>query len=503
MDDTSIRTAVTSWLENAAAAEANYGHISTWDTGGVTDMSYLFNGRPDYEQYKAGAQYFNENISAWQTSGVTNMRSMFTYAYAFDQPIGGWNVGLVTSMRDMFHMAIVFNQPLNGWDVANVKDMWYMFGFARVFNQPLGDWNVGSVTLIRDMFNGAWAFNQALDSWDLSAVWHMGWMFWEAYSFDQVLGWCVDNGVYMDSAFGSTACESTACGVVQGGCTQAPTTNYWGTGNGWCSSDLDELIGSTSDASACWTMCENTYGSDLMAIDWTPDGECYCQDDCQCTLAGSCMSAKVCIGQTRRRIAARTTTTLRRSTALARMRKSTRFVLMTVGSAAPMWPKRARGLGRTVARGTTRIGETVSPIIYMVTGVTKIFYKCIPTALGTTQLESLNRSCAVPASAVGARLRRRRPRAPSAATARARRQFTTSAPRRSSSLRSDSNSRIMIAQSFTPPKKGPSESPRRCSKSSSRPGPSSRSLKFHPQKKKAVHRAPIRDRSSSIPNCPY
>ena len=27
-------------------------------------------------------------------------------------------------------------------------------------------------------------------------------------------------------------------------------TNDWGTGNGWCSSDLDELVGSTSDASA-------------------------------------------------------------------------------------------------------------------------------------------------------------------------------------------------------------------------------------------------------------
>ena len=56
----------------------------------------------------------------------------------------------------------------------------------------------------------------------------------------------------------------------------------WGTGNGWCSSDLDDHVGDTSTASACWTMCENTYGSDLVAIDWTPDGECYCQDDCQC-----------------------------------------------------------------------------------------------------------------------------------------------------------------------------------------------------------------------------
>ena len=46
-------------------------------------------------------------------------------------------------------------------------------------------------------------------------------------------------------------------------------------------SDLDKMIGSTSDAGACWTMCENTY-ADLVAIDWTPDGECWCQDDCQC-----------------------------------------------------------------------------------------------------------------------------------------------------------------------------------------------------------------------------
>ena len=58
--------------------------------------------------------------------------------------------------------------------------------------------------------------------------------------------------------------------------------NYWAVGSGWCSSDLDEYVGDTSDASACWTTCEARYGSDLVAIDWTPDGECYCQDDCQC-----------------------------------------------------------------------------------------------------------------------------------------------------------------------------------------------------------------------------
>ena len=42
MDDSSIRTAVAAWLSNPAAAEMTYGHISTWETGGVTDMQRLF-----------------------------------------------------------------------------------------------------------------------------------------------------------------------------------------------------------------------------------------------------------------------------------------------------------------------------------------------------------------------------------------------------------------------------------------------------------------------------
>ena len=43
-DDGTIRTAVYAWLANRATAEATYGHISRWETGGVTDMSYLFCG---------------------------------------------------------------------------------------------------------------------------------------------------------------------------------------------------------------------------------------------------------------------------------------------------------------------------------------------------------------------------------------------------------------------------------------------------------------------------
>ena len=42
MTDSNIATAVAAWLSDATAAEATYGHISTWATGGVTDMSELF-----------------------------------------------------------------------------------------------------------------------------------------------------------------------------------------------------------------------------------------------------------------------------------------------------------------------------------------------------------------------------------------------------------------------------------------------------------------------------
>ena len=42
MDDDSIRTAVAAWFADQSAAEATYGHISTWETSGVTDMSQLF-----------------------------------------------------------------------------------------------------------------------------------------------------------------------------------------------------------------------------------------------------------------------------------------------------------------------------------------------------------------------------------------------------------------------------------------------------------------------------
>ena len=54
-DDSTIRTAVALWFSDRAAAEATYGHISTWETSGVTDMSYLFCVRQDYMEGESWA----------------------------------------------------------------------------------------------------------------------------------------------------------------------------------------------------------------------------------------------------------------------------------------------------------------------------------------------------------------------------------------------------------------------------------------------------------------
>jgi surface protein len=174
MDDSTIRTAVSAWVSDSAAAEAAYGHISTWDTSGVTDLSYLFCDNWNCGYSNVGASSFNEDISAWDTSGVTTMYKMFYHASAFDQDIGDWDTSGVTTMEWMFYGASAFNQDIGGWAVHSVTSMKDMFYYAARFNQDLG--------------------------------------------------WCVDDDVDLDYAFDGTPCKSTSCGVHQlSFCTAAPT----------------------------------------------------------------------------------------------------------------------------------------------------------------------------------------------------------------------------------------------------------------------------------------
>ena len=147
-----LRDAVKNWIVENDDSIKNYGHISTWDTSLITNMSGLFHfddsDIPYYEQYDE--KYFSLN--------------------SFNDDISNWDVSNVTSMSNMFSNCTDFNQPLNKWDVSKVENMSYMFSKCVDFNQPLDNWDISSVLDMTRMFYKAYQFNQNISMWDLTKV---------------------------------------------------------------------------------------------------------------------------------------------------------------------------------------------------------------------------------------------------------------------------------------------------------------------------------------------
>ena len=76
LTNVTIREAVNLWFDNQEQCIQTFGHISTWNTEQVTDMSKLFENRTT----------FNEVIN-FDTQNVTDMSHMFYCAYKFNQPL--------------------------------------------------------------------------------------------------------------------------------------------------------------------------------------------------------------------------------------------------------------------------------------------------------------------------------------------------------------------------------------------------------------------------------
>ncbi|KAH8093614.1 hypothetical protein JL720_4760 [Aureococcus anophagefferens] len=188
-----LKIAVNGWIDDAWSAEAKHGHISSWDTSSVTDMSSLFSV---YDG--CNCIDFNQDIGGWDTASVTDMSDMFYgfYGfYAFNQDIGAWDTSSVSDMSSMFEEAYRFDQDIGGWDTSKVTHMGRMFEEAYHFDQDIGAWDTASVTDMRSMFDQASAFNQDIGAWDTSSVTIMSWMFYEAAAFDQNISACDTSSV--------------------------------------------------------------------------------------------------------------------------------------------------------------------------------------------------------------------------------------------------------------------------------------------------------------------
>ncbi|MGY8868131.1 MAG: BspA family leucine-rich repeat surface protein, partial [Methylophagaceae bacterium] len=181
-----LQTAVNGWIDGTITADSpvpsgqgsgTYGAMNTWDVSLITDMSWLFDRK----------QNFNEDISNWDTSSVTNMYAMFYEASSFNQPLNAWVTSSVTHMGEMFYQASSFNQPLNAWVTSSVTNMVAMFERASAFNQPLNTWNTSSVSNMGAMFLFASDFNQDISAWDVSNVTDMRYLFENAVLFNKNL----------------------------------------------------------------------------------------------------------------------------------------------------------------------------------------------------------------------------------------------------------------------------------------------------------------------------
>ena len=206
---------------NGLCTSSRYGPMPGWDVSNVTNMTFAFLNRTDFngdiggwdvsnvtsmQGVFSGASTFNQPLSDWDTSNVIYMYEMFKEAPSFNQDISNWNTSNVTSMTGMFRGSIYdsssFNQPIGDWDVSSVIQMGNMFYYARAFNQDISGWDTSSVINMNGMFYYAQAFNQDISGWDVSNVTNMQEMFYATSTFNQdISGWDVSNVTNMREMF--------------------------------------------------------------------------------------------------------------------------------------------------------------------------------------------------------------------------------------------------------------------------------------------------------------
>jgi len=188
-----------------------------------------------------GCGAFNHSLEYWNTGSVTDMSYMFQHAHKFNASIAGWDVSKVKNFERMFFANPgIFNGNLSTWNTGAVTSMNSMFGCdglqtRTAFNNPsIANWNTSNVRNMRMMFGGykhgncAWAstaFNQEL-IWDISSVTDMSYMFFCATNFRDlgIRKWIVRSDTATGSMFYGTILASIL--VCPGGSNGPPSECY-------------------------------------------------------------------------------------------------------------------------------------------------------------------------------------------------------------------------------------------------------------------------------------
>ena len=184
--------------------------LTGWDTGNITDMSYMFFNDPKLATIKGlegfdtsnvtnmsnmFASYTNPttndynpkslsstghleslDLSNWKTGNVTNMNFMFggqTYLTSLGD-LSHWDTSNVTDMRGLFYdLENIPALNLSNWTTDKVTDMSYMFSnMSKIKNlDSISKWHTHNVVDMSYMFNGMTDLERLdLSNWDPSSV---------------------------------------------------------------------------------------------------------------------------------------------------------------------------------------------------------------------------------------------------------------------------------------------------------------------------------------------
>ena len=142
--------------------------LNDFDTSKVTDMSNMF-------AYSNAASFFDN--CRLDTSKVTDMSKMFDQAFIGEFDLSCLDTSNVTDMSGMFYGVESDSPDLKSLDTSNVTDMSDMFSYAYVESLDLNGLDTSSVTDMSGMFNGAYVSSLDMSSLDTSNVTDMSSMF--------------------------------------------------------------------------------------------------------------------------------------------------------------------------------------------------------------------------------------------------------------------------------------------------------------------------------------